>query len=199
MAKVVQFNRFGGPEVLQLSEVDVSSPLPDEIQIQVKALGISHADTVLRTGKHVVQPEFPARLGFEAAGDVIAVGAACQDLKIGDRVAVIPLGCMKAGTYAEIINVRAACAVRISHDVTYEQAAATWLDYLLAYSALVETAKVHAGVPYHHCRRVEWLWHRSDTNESHAWRIDCRPDSKPLEERSPPQLRSVACFAFHGR
>jgi NADPH:quinone reductase len=74
MARVVRFYEKGGPEVLRIEEVDVPPPGPQEVQVQVKAIGINRAESMFRSGPYVEDPVFPARLGYEAAGIVTAVG-----------------------------------------------------------------------------------------------------------------------------
>ncbi|MDO2625196.1 alcohol dehydrogenase catalytic domain-containing protein [Escherichia coli] len=74
MSKVITFNRTGGPEVLEFVDVQVPAPTAGEVQIRVHAIGINRAEIMYRNGQYVIEPEFPARLGYEAAGVVQAVG-----------------------------------------------------------------------------------------------------------------------------
>lgn len=74
MSKVVTFNRTGGPEVLEVIDVEVQAPAAGEVQIRVHAIGLNRAEIMYRNGQYVIDPEFPARLGYEAAGVVEAVG-----------------------------------------------------------------------------------------------------------------------------
>src|SRR4051812_6135165 len=90
MARVVRFHQTGGPEVLQIEQVDVPLPGPGEVQIAVKALGLNRAESMFRRGQYLENPRFPARLGYEAAGTVAAVGPGVQGFKVGDAVSTIP-------------------------------------------------------------------------------------------------------------
>ena len=90
MSKVVTFNRTGGPEVLEIVDLPVAAPAADEVQIRVHALGLNRAEIMYRSGQYVIEPEFPARLGYEAAGVIAAVGSNVDGFSEGDRVSVIP-------------------------------------------------------------------------------------------------------------
>ena len=81
MSKVVTFNRTSGPEVLEIVDVQVSAPAAGEVQICVQALGINRAEIMYRSGQYVIEPEFPARLGYEAAGVVEAVGEGVETVE----------------------------------------------------------------------------------------------------------------------
>ncbi|WP_118185431.1 zinc-dependent alcohol dehydrogenase family protein [Paraburkholderia phosphatilytica] len=146
MSKVVRFHRVGGPEVLQFDEVDVPAPQADEIQIDVKALGVNRAEIMFRTGQYVIEPEFPAKLGYEAAGDIIAVGSGVSGFAAGDRVSVIPaFSFADYGMYGEVVNVPARAVVKVPDGVTYEEAAATWMMFTTAYGALINMGGLGEG------------------------------------------------------
>jgi len=74
MPRAVRFHQTGGPEVLQIETIDVPPPGAGEVRIAVKALGLNRAESMFRLGQYLEQPTFPARLGYEAAGTVEAVG-----------------------------------------------------------------------------------------------------------------------------
>ena len=90
MARIVRFHQTGGPEVLKIEQVEVPSPGPGEVRIAVKALGLNRAEVMFRSGQYLEQPTFPARLGYEAAGTVAALGQGVQGLKVGDAVSTVP-------------------------------------------------------------------------------------------------------------
>lgn len=146
MSKVVRFNRTGGAEVLEFVDVEVALPLANEVQIRVKALGINRAEIMYRNGQYVIDPVFPAQLGYEAAGDVTAVGANVTDINVGDRVSVIPaFSFANYGMYGELVNTPAHAVVKIPDGISYEQAAATWMKFVTAYGALVLMGGMKAG------------------------------------------------------
>lgn len=97
--KAVQFNRFGGTEVLQHADVEVPQPGPGQVRVRVKAAGLNAIDGKIRSGSmEAVRPTpLPAIPGGELAGVVDAIGEGVQDVKIGDEV----LGWSDTGSYAE--------------------------------------------------------------------------------------------------
>src|SRR5271170_7504764 len=90
MANVVRFHETGGPEVLKLEELDVPAPGNGEVQISIKAIGLNRAESMFRSGQYLEDPKLPARLGYEAAGTISAVGPGVQGFKVGDAVSTIP-------------------------------------------------------------------------------------------------------------
>ncbi|MCT7027893.1 alcohol dehydrogenase catalytic domain-containing protein, partial [Salmonella enterica subsp. enterica serovar Minnesota] len=74
MSKVVVFNQIGGADVLKIQDMQVPAPGANEVQIRVRAIGINRAEIMYRTGQYIYQPNFPAWLGYEAAGVVESVG-----------------------------------------------------------------------------------------------------------------------------
>lgn len=146
MSKVVVFNRTGDADVLELTDVEVAAPAPDEVQIRVKAIGINRAEIMYRTGQYVIEPQFPAKLGYEAAGTVLAVGAGVTDFAPGDKVSVIPSFMFNEyGMYGEVVNAPAHAVVKHPENLSFEEAAASWMMYVTAFGALVEYGKLQAG------------------------------------------------------
>lgn len=146
MSQVVRFNRTGGAEVLEFVDEVVPAPAAHEVQISVKALGINRAEIMYRTGQYVIDPVFPAKLGYEAAGVVAAVGAGVTDFQVGDRVAVIPaFSFANYGMYGELVNAPAHAVVKMPDGISFEQAAATWMKYVTAYGALINMGGMRKG------------------------------------------------------
>ena len=105
MARVVRFHETGGPEVLKIEEIDVPPPGKGEVQISVKALGLNRAEAMFRSGTYLEDPKLPARLGYEAAGTVAAIGEGVQGFKAGDAVSTIPSFSLNAyGLYGDLAN-----------------------------------------------------------------------------------------------
>jgi NADPH:quinone reductase-like Zn-dependent oxidoreductase len=143
MARVVRFHQLGGPEVLSIEEVAVPAPGPGEVRIRVKALGLNRAEAMLRTGNYIETATFPSGLGFEAAGIVDAVGEGVADLKAGDAVSVVPpLSQLRWPAYGELATFPAAHVVKHPAALGFEAAAAVWMQYVTAYGALIDIAKL---------------------------------------------------------
>jgi NADPH:quinone reductase-like Zn-dependent oxidoreductase len=116
------------------------------VRLRVKALGLNRAESMFYRGQYLEQPSFPSRLGYEAAGVVEAVGEGVDAKWIGKPVATIPSFSMnRYGTAGEEAVVPVAALGEYPANLTAEQAAATWMQYLTAYGALVHYGAVKAG------------------------------------------------------
>ena len=89
-AQTIEFDRPGGPEVLQWRTRPLASPAAGEVLIEQSAIGVNFIDIQHRSGRYPLA-SFPSSLGIEAAGRVLAVGDGVSDFKVGDRVAYIHL------------------------------------------------------------------------------------------------------------
>jgi NADPH2:quinone reductase len=146
MARVVRFHQTGGPEVLRIEEVDIGAPGAGELQLRVHALGINRAESMFRSGMYLEEPVLPARLGYEAAGTVEAIGDGVSGFAIGDKVSTIPGFSMnRYGAYGDHVIVPAAMAVKHPATLSWEQAAAVWMQYMTVYGGLIDVAGLTAG------------------------------------------------------
>jgi len=144
--RTVRFSRLGGPEVLQIEDLPIVEPKSGEVRIRVRAIGLNRAEIMFRTGQYLEQPEFPSRIGLEAAGIVEAVGAGVTEVRIGDKVSVATgQSIAKYGTYGETAIVPASSAISYPDNLTPEEAASVWVQYLTAYFAFVDLAKIQPG------------------------------------------------------
>ena len=134
MAKAVRFHQAGGPEVLQLEDVDVGLPGPGEVRIRHAAVGCNFADTYFRSGYYPVQP--PCGLGVEAAGTIDAIGEGVSGFSVGDRVSYngSPLG-----AYSSERVMPAAPLFKLPDNVSFEDAAASTMRGLSATYWLMKT------------------------------------------------------------
>jgi NADPH2:quinone reductase len=139
MAKAIRFHSQGGPEVLQLDEVQVGDPGPGQVRIRHTAIGVNFVDTYQRSGLYPMQT--PAVAGNEAAGVVVAVGKGVKDLKKGDRVAYTGL----PGAYCEERLVPADRMVKIPKGISDEQAASMMLKGMTVHYLIFSTYKVRRG------------------------------------------------------
>lgn len=146
MARLVRFHQHGGPEVLRIEDVDVPLPGPGEVQIRVKALGLNRAEALLRAGTYIETPALPSGLGLEAAGVVEAVGDGVTDVALGDAVSIIPPQSMvRWPAYGELVTYPAGLIVKHPPSLDWKTAAAIWMQYLTAYGALIDIAKLRTG------------------------------------------------------
>lgn len=104
--KAVQFERFGGPEVLGIVDLPDPHPGPGQVRIRVYAAGISATDPKLRSGAlQFSTVVFPQRTGRDVAGIVDQIGEGVTDVAVGDRI----FGIADDGAAAELalLTVRA--------------------------------------------------------------------------------------------
>lgn len=139
-AKAIHVDTHGGPEVLKLVTVDVPAPAKGEVTLRQKAVGLNFIDIYFRTGLY--PHPLPHGLGFEAAGDVVAVGEGVTHLKVGDRAAY---GQSPLGAYADLRNVPADRVVKIPDSVSYEDAAAIMLKGLTTQYLLRQCYRLQEG------------------------------------------------------
>ncbi|HEY1855818.1 zinc-dependent alcohol dehydrogenase family protein [Acidocella sp.] len=145
MSRIVRFHKTGGPEVLEIENIDLGAPGPGEVKIRVHALGLNRAESMFRSGAYLETPSFPARLGYEAAGEIQAVGSGVQGLSVGDAVSTIPAFSMNQyGVYGDTAIVPAHAVAKHPGNLSWSEAAAIWMQYLTAYGALVDQATITA-------------------------------------------------------
>ena len=146
MARVVRFHQTGGPEVLRVENLDVPPPGPGEVQIRVHALGLNRAEAMFRRGQYLEEPKLPARLGYEAAGTVAAIGPGVQGFQVGDAVSTIPAFSLNSyGLYGELANAPVHAVTHHPPSLSWTEAAAVWMQYLTAYGALIDIAGLKSG------------------------------------------------------
>ena len=97
MAKAIRFHRLGGPEVLELENVEVGAPGPGQARVRHAYVAVNFIDVYFRTGRYPTP--LPSGLGSDAVGVVEAVGEGVSDLRVGDRVGYL-LG--PQGAYADV-------------------------------------------------------------------------------------------------
>ncbi len=147
MKAIVQ-NKFGGPDVLHIDEIDAPEPGAGEVQIKLAYAGLNPADWKDREG-HLLrfsQPSFPYILGFDAAGVVSRVGEGVAGLREGDRV----FGCTNhgqggSGSYAEFVVASDARIAALPSRIDFRSAASLPVAALTAHQALHEHGRLREG------------------------------------------------------
>jgi NADPH:quinone reductase-like Zn-dependent oxidoreductase len=144
MSKVVRIHRLGGPEELQIEDLEVGDPGPGEVRLKVEAIGLNRSEAMFRRGAYPVAPKLPTLIGYEGVGVIEAVGPGVQNFAIGQRVCVFPntrLG--EYGLYAERALVPVRSLLAPPPNLSAIEAASIWMQYFTAL-AIVEIA--HAAV-----------------------------------------------------
>jgi len=137
--RAIRFEQTGGPEVLQLVEVETPSPGPGQILVRHQAVGINFIDTYHRSGLYPLK--LPSGLGSEGAGVVEAVGDGVTRFKVGDLAAYNG----QLGAYADYAAVAAERAVKPPAGMTAEVAAAALLKGMTAEFLLRRCFPLKAG------------------------------------------------------
>lgn len=146
--KAILLKNFGGVENLEIEEIPVPKIKPDEVLVQVKAIGIDPIDLKTREGGGMATKlceEHPMILGWDIAGVVAKAGEKVQELKVGDPVfgTVRFPGCGNA--YAEYVAAPASQLAVKPGNISFEEAAAATQSPLTAWQALIETGRIGPG------------------------------------------------------
>ena len=140
MPKSIILKKNGGPEVLELQDVKVGSPGPDEIKVTNHAIGLNYIDTYHRSGLYPIK--LPSGIGLEAAGKIDEVGSNVTELSKGDNIAYasVPLG-----AYAQQRIIPAKIAVKVPQGISHELAATLMTKGLTTNYLITKTYKLKAG------------------------------------------------------
>lgn len=138
--RAIRIHKTGGPEVLQLEDVELAAPGAGQAQVRHHAIGVNFLDIYFRTGLYP-SPTIPFIPGNEGAGEVVAVGPGVKEFKVGDRVAYVTT----IGSYAEARNVDVKHLVKLPKSISYETAAGMMLKGFTAQYLLRQTYKVKEG------------------------------------------------------
>jgi NADPH:quinone reductase-like Zn-dependent oxidoreductase len=146
MPKIVRFHEVGGPEVLRIEEEMPKRPGSDEVRLKVQAVGLNRAESLFIRGQYVEAPKLPSGVGYEAAGLVEAVGPDVEKSWVGKRVAVIPAFSMNDyAMLGEEVIAPVAALGEYPANLSPEEGAAAWMQYITAYGALIAIAHLAKG------------------------------------------------------
>jgi len=146
MTKTVRFHEFGGPEVLRFESLEVGEPSAGEVRVRIEAIGLNRAEVNFRSGRYIERAQLPARLGYEAAGVIEALGEGVTDFSIGEAICVFPAFSMnKYGVYSEHAIVPASAVLKRPAGLSTMEAASIWMQYLTVWGALIDISGVVPG------------------------------------------------------
>lgn len=142
--RAIVYDRYGPPEVLRLLDVPRPVPKPSEVLIKIRAAAVNRTDTGLRSAEYfisrfftgLVRPKRKLRIpGTELAGEVVEVGGAVREFKVGDHV--FGVSAKTAGTHAEFLALpESAPIARKPAGMPFEEAAGVCDGAILALSYL---------------------------------------------------------------
>ena len=141
-AKAIRIREPGGPEVLEVGEIELPNPGPSQVMVEVAAAGLNRADCLQRRGFYPAPPGVPADVpGLEFAGVVESVGDGISAWKPGDRV----MGIVGGGSMATRVVTEGAELMPVPKDLSLAEAAAVPEVFLTAYDAIVLQGGLQAG------------------------------------------------------
>ena len=140
--RAVVITQPGGPEVLEIQNVETPEPVGDQVRVRVRAAGLNRADLAQRMGMYPAPAGSPADIpGMEFAGEIDAVGPLVRMYQKGQRV----MGIVGGGAQAEYILVHEGLLVVIPDNLDFVQAAAVPEVFMTAHDALFPQAVLQMG------------------------------------------------------
>ena len=135
--KAVKIKKNGGPEVLDLEEINLRKPIKDDVLIEHAAIGLNYIDTYHRSGLYPLM--MPSGLGMEASGIIKEVGPDVSNFSVGDKVAysAVPLGSYSSHRIYKTKNL-----VKVPQEIDLNIAAAVMTKGLTTYYLLYKTYPV---------------------------------------------------------
>ena len=134
--------KAGSIKNLTLQTETLEDPKPEEVCIQVKAIGLNFADIFAMQGLYSATPPGTFIPGLEFSGEIISTGSAVPDWKVGDKV----MGATKFGGYVSHINLHHQYITPLPADWSFEQGAGFLVQGLTAYYALTQLGNLQKGM-----------------------------------------------------
>lgn len=147
MTRTVEFDQFGGPDVLHVADRPMPVPATGTARVRIDAFAVNPLDLMMRSGASPAPVELPgARLGVEGTGVVEALGDGTDGPALGTPVVItaIPDAAVN-GSYAEYVTVPVDRLIPRPEGLDATEAAAIWVGFSTAYGALVEKARMRPG------------------------------------------------------
>ncbi|MFE7564930.1 NADP-dependent oxidoreductase [Kitasatospora sp. NPDC057500] len=145
--KAIAIHRYGGPEVVEYTDLPDPKVGPDSVLVQVRAAGVNPVDWKVREGRldGLLDAHFPLVMGWDAAGVVRAVGGGVTEFAPGDEVyGYVRKDAVEHGTYAELVSAPVRTLARKPASLDWAQAGGLPLAGLTALQAL-RAVRVGAG------------------------------------------------------
>jgi NADPH:quinone reductase-like Zn-dependent oxidoreductase len=143
MQAVVQ-KAFGGPEVLEVAEVDRPVPLGTEVLVRVEAVGVNPVEPLIRSGQFPLIGQPPFILGWDISGVIEGLEGVTR-FEVGDEVYGMPFFPRAASAYAQYVAAPSRQLARKPPGLSHAEAAALPLAGLTAWQSLADTARLAAG------------------------------------------------------
>ena len=140
--QVFRMPKAGSIDHLTLQTEPLGPPQPDEVCVQVKAVGLNFADVFAMQGLYSATPAGSFIPGLEFSGEVIAVGSNVTSCRVGERV----MGVTRFGGYVSHISIHYQYVVPLPGAWTFEQGAGFLVQGLTAYYALLPLGNLQPGM-----------------------------------------------------
>lgn len=139
--RAVMLTGFGGFKNVKILKKPEPAPQAGEVLIRVRACGLNFQDLMVRLGAIDSPPKTPTILGFECAGEVEAIGEEVEGFKVGDRVVALP----EFRAWSELVTVPTKYVYHIPDEMTFQDAAAIVMNYLVAYILIFDLVSLREG------------------------------------------------------
>jgi NADPH:quinone reductase-like Zn-dependent oxidoreductase len=138
--------RFGGPEVLEVVEEELTPPAKGQVRIRVEATSVSRPDVSVRSGHALwtgtfLEQKLPITPGYAVIGVVDAAGQGVDPGVAGRRVGVLTV----VGGYTEALYWRADRLIPLPARVDAGEAVTLILNYIVAYQCIHRAARAQGG------------------------------------------------------
>jgi NADPH:quinone reductase-like Zn-dependent oxidoreductase len=143
--RAISQQTFGGPEVLSVAEMEQPQPLPTEVLVRVRAVGVNPVETSIRSGAWPLLGTPPFVLGWDISGVVEQIGAGVTRFRPGDEVYGMPYFPRAVGAYAEFVVASSRQLAYKPARLDHRHAAALPLAGLTAWQGLVDAAQLKEG------------------------------------------------------
>ncbi len=137
-------HEFGPPDVMNFEQVPRPTPGQGEVLVKVEAAGVGPWDAWIRAGKSALPQPLPLTPGSDLSGEVVGVGPAVSDLRVGDQVYGVT-NSRFIGAYAEYAVASAAMVSKKPTSLTYIEAASVPVVAVTAWQALFDQAHIKEG------------------------------------------------------
>jgi len=144
--KRIQYDSYGGPELMRVDEFELPTPASDEVAVRVRFAAINPIDWKLRNGlmKIVTGRRFPRAMGMDFSGIVTSIGPGVSRLRVGD--AVFGLARFKeSGALGQSVITKENFLARKPESISFEDAACLGTPGVTAWNGLIDKAKLQAG------------------------------------------------------
>jgi NADPH:quinone reductase-like Zn-dependent oxidoreductase len=141
--RAITQQQFGGPEVLVVVDAPSPEPLPTEVLVRVKAIGLNPLEARLRAGDFALLSSPPFILGWDVSG--VVEKALTARFTPGDEVFGMPLFPRPANAYAELVAAPALHLALKPPSLSHVEASALPVVGLTAWQGLVDIGRVTEG------------------------------------------------------